>query len=66
MHKSTEDPQLPLKPAAVVKRYREIVGLHSDLPLPRDVTYRQMLAFVQQHDYPELVELPRTLQRRSG
>jgi len=38
------------KPAEIVKWYREIKGFHRDQPLPPNVSYKEMLAVVIEHD----------------
>jgi hypothetical protein len=50
-----------LKPADVVKWYREIMGLDRGTPLPPHITYKEMLATVLEHDSTSGGELGRSV-----
>ena len=45
-----DDTRRLLKPANIVKWYREITGLQPGTPLPPRVTYSDMLRIVLEHD----------------
>jgi hypothetical protein len=52
VHKPPDDDHHRLlRPANVVKWYREIAGLDPGAPLPSNVSYSEMLAIVLEHDY---------------
>ena len=54
----TDDSRRLLKPANIVKWYREIKGLPPTTPLPPRVTYSDMLKTVLEHDESLAVAAP--------
>jgi len=49
-NQQADDSRRMLKPANIVKWYREIAGLAPSTPLPSNVTYSEMLKIVLEHD----------------
>ena len=50
INQQPDDSRRLLKPANIVKWYREIAGLPPSTPLPPHVTYSDMLKIVLEHD----------------
>ena len=57
----TDDMRRQIKPADVVKWYREIMGLDRETPLPPNITYKEMVATVLEHDSTSGGELGRSV-----
>ena len=53
LHKTPDQESLRLKPARVIKWYREIMGLDPSTPLPADLRYKEILAVVLDQDAGE-------------